>query len=470
MIGVISKKLALEVLNIATETGADFAEIYLEEENSASISVDNGKVELCNDTLTYGAGIRLLKDLQSVYGYTNNLTAKSLKKLAKDLSASFSEGRKIEVKTIKKVRQGKKHLPKIAYGSYPREKIVEMLKDAAAVMKNYHESIVRTTASFVYDNKKVSIFNSEGKQFSDVHSRGRAGLVAVASKDGKIESIYRAPGAQKGMEYFLEEVDLNQAAKEAAEAAVTMLSAKECPSGKMPVVIGNGFGGVVFHEACGHSLEASSVSKGLSVFSGKKGEMIASSLVSAVDDGTIDGAWGSGNIDDEGNKTQRNVLIKNGVLNSYLIDDFNGRRMNKKGNGSCRRESYKYEPTSRMSNTFILPGKSTLEEIIASTEYGIYAKRMGGGSVNPASGEFNFAVNEGYLIKNGKLLHPIKGASLIGSGKEVLSHIDMVGNDLKREQGMCGASSGYIPADVGQPTIRVSEITVGGTKGADKNG
>ncbi len=466
---MISKKLALEVLNIATETGADFAEIYLEEENSMSISVDNGKVESCNDSLTYGAGIRLLKELQSVYGYTNNLTAKGLKKLAKDLSASFSEERKVEVTKIKKVRQGKKHQPEIVYETYPREKIVKMLKEASEVMKNYDETIVRTTATFVYDNKKISIFNSEGKQFSDAHSRGRAGLVAVASKDGKIESAYRAPGAQKGMEYFLEEVNLNHIAKEAAESAVTMLSAKECPSGKMPVVIGNGFGGVVFHEACGHSLEASSVSKGLSVFSNKKGEMIASGIVSAVDDGTIEGAWGSGNIDDEGNKTQRNVLIKDGVLTSYLVDDFNGRRMNEKGNGSCRRESYKYEPTSRMSNTFILPGKSTPEEIIANTEYGLYAKSMGGGSVNPASGEFNFAVNEGYLIKNGKIVYPVKGASLIGSGKEVLLHIDMIGNDLKREQGMCGASSGYIPADVGQPTIRISEITVGGTKGADKN-
>ena len=268
----------------------------------------------------------------------------------------------------------------------------------------------------------------------------------------------------------MEEVDLNQSAKEVAKSAVTMLSAKECPSGKMPVVIGSGFGGVVFHEACGHSLEASVVSKGLSVFSGKKSEKIASNIVSAVDDATIEGAWGSGNIDDEGNKTRRNVLIKNGILNSYLVDDFNGRRMNEKGNGATRRQSYKYEPTSRMSNTFILPGESTPDEIIADTEFGLYAKSMGGGSVNPATGEFNFAVNEGYLIQDGKITHPVKGATLIGSGKEVLLHVDRVGNDLKREQGMCGASSGMIPADVGQPTIRVSEITVGGTGGDMNNG
>ena len=246
----------------------------------------------------------------------------------------------------------------------------------------------------------------------------------------------------------------------------TKAIAKECPSGKMPVIIGNGFGGVIFHEACGHSLEATSVAKGLSVFSGKKGTKIASSIVSAVDDGTILGAWGSGNIDDEGNKTQRNLLIKNGILNSYLVDNFNGRRMGEKGNGATRRQSYKFEPTSRMSNTFILPGKSTPEEIIAATKFGLYAKSMGGGSVNPATGEFNFAVNEGYIIEDGKIAYPVKGATLIGSGKDTLLKIDMVGNDLKRAQGMCGSSSGSIPADVGQPTIRVSEMTVGGRGGA----
>jgi TldD protein len=469
IVEMISKKLAMDVLNIATKTGADFAEIYLEEENSVDISVDNGKVETCNDSLTYGAGIRLLKDLQSVYGYTNDITAKGLKKLANDLSASFAGERIIEVKTIKKVKQGKKNQPRIPYDSYPREKIVEMLKQASEVMKNYDESIVRTTASFAYDIKKVSIFNTDEKQFSDARTKGRAGLVAIASKDGKIETFYSAPGAQKGMEYFLEEIDLNKFAKETATSAVMMLSAIDCPSGKMPVVIGNGFGGVIFHEACGHSLEATSVAKGLSVFSGKKGEKIASSIVSAVDDGTIDGAWGSGNIDDEGNKTQRNLLIKNGILNSYLVDNFNGRRMNEKGNGATRRQSYKFEPTSRMSNTFILPGKSTPEEIIANTKYGLYAKSMGGGSVSPATGEFNFAVNEGYLIQDGKITHPVRGATLIGSGKDILLNIDMVGNDLKRAQGMCGSSSGMIPADVGQPTIRVSEITVGGTGGEINN-
>lgn len=465
---MISKKLAIEVLNVATSTGADFAEIYLEENNSSSISLDNCKVESCNDSLTYGAGIRLLKGLQSVYGYTNDLSKKGLTKLALDLSASFNSERCVEVNSIRKVSVGQKHRPQIKYHEYSKEKLIEMLSEASKKCLEYDPRIVRCGCGFSCNYKEVEIFNSEGKQFNDVRSRGRAYITAIAAKEGAIETSGVGPGAQKGVEFFLEDVDLNKEAVEVAKSAVTMLDAKECPSGKMPVIIGNGFGGVIFHEACGHSLEATSVSKGLSVFSNKKGTKIASDIVSAVDDGTIEGAWGSGNIDDEGNKTRCNLLIKNGVLNSYLVDDFNGRRMGEKGNGACRRESYKYEPTSRMSNTFILPGESTPEEIIKATKFGLYAKSMGGGSVNPATGEFNFAVNEGYIVEDGKISYPVKGATLIGSGKEVLLNIDMVGNDLLRAQGMCGSSSGSIPADVGQPTIRVKEITVGGRGGAIK--
>ena len=465
---MISKKLAIEVLNIALETGADFAEIYLEENIASRIEIDNCKVESSNDTLTFGAGIRLLKGLQSVYGYTNDISKKGLSKLAYNLSQSYNDKRCITVEKIDKVRVSKNNLPKIKYSDYSKEKIIEILIDANKVCLNYDEKIIRSTVTFLCNYKKVEIFNSDGKQFNDIHSRGRVFISAAASNGTSIETSGVGPGAQKGMEFFLNDVDLISEAKKVAQTALTILDAKECPSGKMPVIIGNGFGGVIFHEACGHSLEATSVSKGLSVFSNKKGTKIASDIVSAVDDGTIDGAWGSGNIDDEGNKTKRNVLIKNGILTSYLVDNFNGRRMNEKGNGATRRESYKFEPTSRMSNTFILPGKNTPEEIIKATQFGLYAKSMGGGSVNPTTGEFNFAVNEGYIIENGKISYPVKGATLIGSGKDTLLKIDMIGNDLLRAQGMCGSVSGSIPADVGQPTLRVSEMTVGGRGGAIK--
>jgi TldD protein len=463
---MISKKLAIEVLNIATATSGDFAEIYLEENKSSSLFMDNCKIESSTDTITYGAGIRILKGLQSVYGYTNDISRKGLTTLAHDLASSFQGERQIEVNSIENVKEGKRNKIKIPYESYPKDKLIALLTDASQASLSYDEKIIRTTLRFAHNHKDVEIFNTKGKCFHDSHTRGRVYITSFASKDGIIESAGVGPGAQKGMEYFLDEIDLIQEAKNTAQSALTMLDAKECPSGKMPVVIGNGFGGVIFHESCGHSLEASAVSKNLSVFANKLGTQIASSVVSAVDDGTIDGGWGSGNIDDEGNPTQRNVLIKDGILTSYLIDDFNGRRMSMEGNGASRRESYRYEPTSRMSNTFILPGNSTFEEMISSIEFGLYAKNMGGGSVNPATGEFNFAVNEGYIIEHGKISYPVKGATLIGSGKEVLMNIDMVGKDLLRAQGMCGAASGSIPADVGQPTIRVKEITVGGRGGA----
>ena len=230
----------------------------------------------------------------------------------------------------------------------------------------------------------------------------------------------------------------------------------------MTVAIENGFGGVIFHEACGHSLEATSVAIGASQMAGKLGQQIANPKVTAIDDGTVPGAWGSVNIDDEGTPTQRNVLIENGVLKSYLIDRLGSRRMGMPMTGSARRQNYQYEATSRMTNTFIANGPDRNEDIIASIENGLYCRKMGGGSVNPLTGAFNFAVTEGYLVRNGKICEPVRGASLIGTGSEILQNIDMVGQNLETAQGMCGSASGSVPTDVGQPLIRVSTITVGG--------
>jgi TldD protein len=245
-----------------------------------------------------------------------------------------------------------------------------------------------------------------------------------------------------------------------------MLHADEMTGGEMPVVLHNGFGGVILHEACVHGLEATSVANGMSVFCGKVGQKIASDIVNAVDEGISDNLWGSINIDDEGTPSQRRLLIENGILKGYLVDKRNSRKMNHPITGSSRRESYKFQTTSRMTNTYFLPGTSTFEEIIANTEKGLFAKQMGGGSVNPATGEFNFAVNVGYLIEHGKITKPVKGATLVGSGKDVLMRIDMIADNLDVGQGMCGSLSGSVPTNVGQPTIRLSHMTVGGKGGA----
>ena len=230
----------------------------------------------------------------------------------------------------------------------------------------------------------------------------------------------------------------------------------------MPVVMDGGFGGVIFHEACGHSLEATSVAFGTSEFCGKLNTQIASPIVTAIDDGTMANEWGSTNIDDEGNPTSRLVLIENGILKNYMVDRLNGRRMNMAPTGSGRRQDYTFAPTSRMRNTFIAPGKDDENEIIATAGDALFAKKMGGGSVNPATGEFNFAVAEGYLIRDGRIAEPVRGATLIGRGADVLMKIDRVGSRMWMAQGMCGSMSGSVPTNVGQPRIRISEMTVGG--------
>lgn len=462
---MISKKVAIEVLNAGLATGADFAEIYIEEKLSNNIVIDNGKVENSVVSKSYGAGIRLLQKFRSVYGYTNDISRAGLLKLAQSLSNSFKGKQEVIVSNIKNKKFKNVTPIEIPFSQVNKDEIVAYLKKGAKAMQEYDPRIIRTSASIAFSHKNITIYNSNELCIKDENERGRIAVQCVAAEDQKIETGYSAPGAASGFEFFKNNVDIEKLGKEAAAQAILMLGAKECPSGKMPVVIGNGFGGVLFHEACGHPLEASAVSKNLSVFANKIGQQIASPLVTAIDDGTIVNGWGSNNVDDEGNKTSRTVLIEKGILKNYLIDDFNGRRMGEKGNGACRRQSYKFEPTSRMSNTYIDKGESTPEEIIAATKLGLYAKSLGGGSVNPATGEFNFACSEAYIIRDGKVCEPVRGASLIGQGKDILMKIDMVGNDLERAQGMCGAASGSIPVDVGQPTLRISEITVGGNGG-----
>lgn len=462
---MISKKQSIEILNAGLATGGDYCEIYIEDKVSKSIVVENGKVDTSSIGRTYGAGIRILKELQSVYGYTNDVSFKSLKALAESLSNSFNGKRVLTIESLKVKKAKDNNVVEKPFSTVPTSEVVAYLKKGEKVMREASPKIVRSKAIIASSHQKVTIITTKGFIHSDEKERNRLALIAVAADEGKIETAFEGPGAMAGFEYFEKKIDIEQLSKKVADTAVKFLYAKECPSGKMPVVIGNAFGGVLFHEACGHPLEATSVAKKLSVMSDKLGQQIASSVVTAIDDGTIANEWGSNNIDDEGNPTQKTVLIKDGILTNYLIDDFNGRRMNAKGNGASRRESYKYEPTSRMSNTYIAAGKSTPEEIIAATKLGLYAKSFAGGSVNPATGEFNFGCSEAYIIRDGKIAEPVRGASLIGSGKDILLNIDMVGNDLMLAQGMCGSVSGSIPVDVGQPTIRLKEITVGGNGG-----
>ena len=461
---MLSEILIKDVLDEALSFGADFAEIYVEQTQSQAIDMIGGKVDKANRGEDYGIGIRLFQGTNSVYGYTNDSSRENLLKTAREIASALMG--EMRTQPINLTRQNiiTQHLIQQDLNDVPASRRVVKMRQVSEIIKNYHESITQSSVGLSEKKQHVLIANTEGTLVEDTRVYTRLFVRAVASNGHEMQTGSHGPGAHQGFE-FIEDLDLNFYASDAARQAVTMLNAGLCPSKKMPVVIDNGFGGVIFHEACGHGLEASSVSKGLSVFSNKLGEQIANPLVTAIDDGTIPNAWGSLNIDDEGTPTQRKVLIENGILKSYMIDKLNGRRMNMPSTGSGRRQNYRFAPTSRMTNTFIAEGPHTREEIIANTEYGLYAKSMGGGSVNPGTGDFNFAVNEGYIIRNGKIAEPVRGATLIGNGPAILHQIDMVGKNLARAQGMCGAASGSIPTDVGQPILRVKEITVGGAKG-----
>lgn len=462
---IVSKPLALCVLNEALKSGADFAELYVQDKKIHNITISHKCIDSIDNRLIYGAGIRLFKGLQVVYGYTSDLSRKSLLKLADDLAGSFTGERVLTVKQLKTLHNPNRHKPAKPHDSMTDEEVIAILREGEKAMYDYSPLVVNAMSGIIEWDEKVEIYNSKGNAVADKRIRTRIILHSTACKDGLFQGASKRPGASIGLEIF-DMYDIKKLGYDAAKLSVNLLSAPECPSGKMTVIIGNEFGGVLFHESCGHPLEGTAISHKTSVFTGKLGQKIASDIVSAEDDGTIEHGWGSSNFDDEGEKTTRNVLIKNGVLVSYMMDDFDGRRMNRPSTGACRRESYKFLPTTRMTNTFICKGKSTPEEIIKATKSGLYCVSFNGGSVDPATDKFNFTASEAYIIKDGQIDHLVRDASLVGYGYEILPNIDMVGNDLGRGEGMCGAASGSIPADVGQPTIRIKDMTVGGRGGS----
>lgn len=458
---MLDKNQLHEILELCVQSGGDHAEIFEEKKEVYQASLLNAKVENVNRGIIYGVGLRIFHENESVYAYSNDTSMDNLRKMANDLSASFHDEKKDISFELKEVKYENRHQVKIDPTTVSAEKKIEVARRASKCALDYDEVIQKVKAVYMDEKQEVAISNTTGKYIRDTRIRTRLSVQAIAMQDDKMETGFYGPGASKGFEFY-DEIDVEAVGKEAARIAKTMLNADECPSGKMPVIIDNKFGGVIFHEACGHALEASSVAKGQSVFCGKVGQKIAGEKVSAVDDGTIENAWGSCNIDDEGNFMKRNLLIENGILKGYMIDTLNGRRMSMPSTSSSRRQSYKYETTSRMTNTFILAGEDELEDMIRDTKYGLYCKSMSGGSVDPSTGDFNFAVQEGYLVENGKITKPVKGASLIGNGADTLMKIDRVGKNLDRAQGMCGSSSGSIPTDVGQPAIRISSMIVGG--------
>ena len=460
---MISRILLEDVLAAAMSTGADFAEVYAEKTRNNGIRFLDGKIDTVSDEMVSGVGIRAFIGVRTAYATTTDISRAGLLRCAYAVADALGQSKaEVSINLTERIFPNI-HPVKILPGSTPMKTRTDILKEACFAAQERDEKIKQVMGNLASVDHTILIANSEGLYTTDRHVRTRIAVNAVAvSSDGSDnQSGFYAPGRGMGLEMF-EFINPREVGITAADEALVSLRADYCPAGQMTVAIENGFGGVIFHEACGHSLEATSVGTGTSQMAGKMGQKIANEKVTAIDDGTIPGAWGSVNIDDEGNPTQKNVLIENGILKSYMIDRLGSRRMGMAMTGNSRRQSFMYEPTSRMTNTYIANGPDKNEDIIASIEYGLYAKKMGGGSVNPLTGEFNFGVSEGYIVRNGKICEPVRGASLVGTGSQILMDIDMVGQNMATGQGMCGSSSGSVPTDVGQPLIRISKITVGG--------
>ena len=482
---MVSSSVCERVLSRALSRGGTFAEIFIEDSRNFSMSLRDGRIENAALSRPYGAGVRVYDGLRSIYVYTCDVSETGLLRAADRAAAAVTDTPKAagDVRLAERAHPDI-HPVKTPFLSVEAARRADVLRQADQAARAVSPSIVQVSAGLISREQHVLIANSEGLYTGDtrvytrllcsaVASDGRENQTdtrvytrllcsAVASDGRENQTGTRNPGAMMGFELFDGRVDPAQTGREAAQAAATMLTAPYCAAGEMPVVIAGGFGGVIFHEACGHALEATSVAPGTSVFAGKLGQQIAAPCVTAIDDGTMPNEWGSENIDDEGTPTQRLVLIENGILRSYMVDRLNGLKMGIAPTGSARRENYTFAPTSRMHNTFIAPGSDDEDEMIRTMGDGLYAAQMGGGSVNTATGEFNFAVQEGYLIRDGKIASPVRGASLIGKGEQILMRIDRVGRHMTMGQGMCGSLSGSVPTNVGQPTIRVSSLTVGG--------
>ncbi|MDH4224907.1 MAG: TldD/PmbA family protein [Deltaproteobacteria bacterium] len=456
---MLSESTVWDILSLATSRGADFAEVYVEESRHRGVELLDSKIDSVSDGVTFGVGIRVVRGEETFYTHSSDDAPEVLLRLTRDLTVQSAGGGASA--PLHPMELTDRHPVRVDPSAVSKQDRVDMLRRLDGFSRREGEGIKQVGAGLTEKKKSLLIANSEGLWVTDTRHYSRLRLGVIAQKDSGPQTAAESPGVLGGYEFFMG-LDGQALAEDVSRRAGVMAGAGYIEGGVMPVVLGNGFGGVIFHEACGHPLETEAIRKNSSPFADKMGQMVAGPLLTAVDDGTLANHWGSFNVDDEGMAPQRTVLIENGVLRGFLADRTGASKAGVVRTGSGRRESYKYAPVARMRNTYITAGPHTVEEIIASVDYGLYAKRMGGGSVDPSTGEFNFSVQEGYIIRGGQLAEPVRGATLIGKGAEVLPLISMVGNDLALAAGMCGASSGWVPTTVGQPTLKIDRILVGG--------
>jgi TldD protein len=460
---IVPEEVLKKVLRTAMLSGADFAEVFVEDTSTETITMEDGKIENVNSGRDRGAGVRVVKGETSSYCYTDSLEENALLEAARTAAGAVSGAR--GEYTIDLTRREVPVISPIAKYPWETTKAVkaDLLLRADKVARAYDPLIRQVTGALLEIVRNTTIANSEGILAADSVIRSRFNVGALAAKNGVMQTGSATIGKGRGLE-ILDIKTPEDLGKEAARQAIVNVHARPAPSGPMTVVMTNGWGGVLFHEACGHSLEADGILRGSSVFAGKIGQKVANECVTAVDDATIPNEWGSFGVDDEGNPGKKTVLIENGILTSYMYDRKSAAKGKHEFTGNGRRQSYRYIAIPRMTNTFIAPHSSRAEDILADTPDGLYAKGLRGGQVNSATGDFVFNVSEAYLIKNGKLDDAVRGATLVGNGLRTLGEIDAVANDLDFGPGNCGKGGQSVPAACGQPALRIRRITVGGTQ------
>ena len=461
---MIDRDVLERVLGHAVRTGGEFAEVYAEDKRTVSAGLDDGKVEQVNTGRSRGAGIRVLKGDTTGFAYTSDLSEAGLLAAAGVAAAAASQGdgqtRSIAVGDLAEPRGRRAELSPDDVPMATKVELLTRLNDAG---RGAGAQIRQVSAAYSDARKRILVANTDGVFVGDEQCRISLRCSVVADGDGGMQTGYQSAGFTHGFE-AVNALDIEGLAADAARQAIVKLGARPAPSGVLPVVIKRGSGGVLFHEACGHGLEADLVDKGSSVYAGHTGQLVASPLVTLVDDGTMAGEWGAIGYDDEGHPSQYNVLIKDGVLTDYMWDFRRARKEHRGQSGNGRRQSYQHLPMVRMTNTYVLNGTDDPDDIVANTPYGVYVAELGGGSVNTATGDFVFGMTEAYLIENGKITEPLREANLMGNGPQVLVDIDMLADDFAMGRpGTCGKDGQGVPVGDGQPTLRVKALTIGGT-------
>lgn len=457
---LIDQGVAGRALARALANGGRFAEVFVERRRGQTLAIDESRIESVQSGAEEGAGVRVVDGNTTYFAHVDGLDPAEIERAADEAAAALRaerrEPRPLQARPVAPLPI--EHQPE----DVPAQRKAEMLRELDERGRAKGGEIAQLTASYAEARREVAVANSDGLFTGDDRTRVRIGAQAVARRNGTVETGAETLGAHRGFELL--EDDPGQIAEQAAAKALTLLDAVPAPSGSMPVVVGGGFGGVLFHEMTGHGLEADHIQKGASVYVGKLGEQVAEPLLNAYDDGRLPGEWGSDAIDDEGQPTQMTQVIENGRLTSYLYDHLTAERDGVASTGNGRRESFRDLPIPRMTNTYIAPGDATPEAMIADVSRGFYAVSFGGGQVDPATGDFVFGVSEGYLIENGKVTSPCRGATLIGNCLEALAAIDAVGDDFFMKTGICGKGGQKVPVGTGQGHVRVRAMTVGGTE------